>query len=84
MNSAFLKTIKNTIKYWYIPLLIGILFIILCIVSFTAPLSYFLTLSLLFALSFLFGGLLEIIFSIANKHQLKIGDGPWPSELLLF
>lgn len=70
MESIFLNSIKNSIKHWYIPLLVGILFIIVSIVSFTSPITSLLTLSLLFALSFLFGGLSEIVFSITNRHQL--------------
>jgi uncharacterized membrane protein HdeD (DUF308 family) len=70
METSFLNTIKNTIKYWYIPLLVGVFFVIVSIVTFTSPVGSLIALSLLFALSFLFGGLSEIIFSIANKDQL--------------
>lgn len=70
MQSLFLNSIRNSIKHWYIPLLVGILFIVVSIVAFTSPVTSLLTLSILFALSFLFGGLSEIIFSIVNRHQL--------------
>lgn len=70
METSFLKTIKNTVKHWYIPLLVGIFFLIVSIVVFTRPAGSLLALSLLFALSFLLGGLSEIIFSIANKDRL--------------
>lgn len=70
MKSAFLNSIKNSVKYWYVPLIVGILFIIISIIAFSAPLSSLLTLSLLFSLSFVFGGLSEIIFSVANKDEL--------------
>lgn len=70
MGTAFLKTIKQTVKHWYIPLLVGIFFVIVGIVVFTSPASSLKALSLLFALSFLIGGLSEIIFSIANKEEL--------------
>ncbi len=70
METSFLKTIKNTIKHWYIPLLVGIFFVIVSIVAFTSPAGSLLALSLLFALSFLFSGLSEVIFSVANKDQL--------------
>lgn len=70
METSFLKTLKHTIKHWYIPLLVGVLFVIVSIVAFTSPIGSLIALSLLFALSFLFGGLSEIIFSIANKDQL--------------
>ncbi|MCG2461157.1 DUF308 domain-containing protein [Flavobacteriaceae bacterium F89] len=70
METSFLKTLKQAIKHWYIPLLVGIFFVIVSIVAFTSPAGSLLTLSLLFSLSFLFGGLSEIVFSIANKDQL--------------
>lgn len=70
MKTPFLNSIRNSIKHWYIPLLVGILFIIISIVAFTSPLSSLLTLSPFFALSFIFGGLSEIFFSIANRKTL--------------
>lgn len=70
MHTSFLNSIKNSIKHWYIPLLVGLLFVIVSIVVFTSPVSSLVTLSILFALSFLFGGLSEIVFSIANRNQL--------------
>lgn len=71
METSFLKTIKNTIKHWYIPVLVGVFFVIVSIVAFTRPAGSLLALSLLFAWSFLFGGLSEIIFSVVNKDQLS-------------
>lgn len=72
MENLFLKQIHNTLKYWYIPLLGGIFFVIVSIITFTSPQTSLLALALLFSLSFLFGGISEIIFSIANR-----GDGLW-------
>lgn len=70
MQTSFLNSLKNSIKHWYIPLIVGLLFVIVSIVVFTSPVASLLTLSALFALSFLFGGLSEIIFSIINREQL--------------
>lgn len=70
MQTPFLNSIRNSIKHWYIPLLVGLLFVVVSIVVFTSPITSLLTLSIFFALSFLFGGLSEIVFSIANRHQL--------------
>lgn len=70
MESLFLNSIKNSIKHWYIPLLVGILFVIISIVVFTSPVTSLLTLSIFFALSFLFSGISEIVFSIANRNRL--------------
>ena len=71
METSFLKSIKEAIKHWYIPLLVGLFFIIVSIVAFTSPAGSLLTLSILFAFSFLFGGLSEVVFSIVNRHQLE-------------
>lgn len=70
METSFLKTIKSTIKHWYIPLLVGLFFVIVSIVVFVSPAESLKALSLLFALSFLLSGLSESFFSIANRDQL--------------
>lgn len=71
MQNSFFKSIQTAIKHWYIPLLVGVFFIIVSIVSLTSPGSSLLTLSFLFALSFLFSGLSEAVFSIVNRQQLE-------------
>lgn len=71
METLVLKTIKEAIKYWYIPLLVGLIFVIISIVVFTSPASSLLALSIFFALSFLFGGLSEIVFALVNRHQME-------------
>ncbi|MCG2429813.1 HdeD family acid-resistance protein [Aequorivita xiaoshiensis] len=70
MQTSFLQSIKDAIKHWYIPLFVGLLFVILSVVVFSSPVGSMLTLSIFFALSFLFSGLSEIIFSIANRDRL--------------
>ncbi|HCY80928.1 MAG TPA: hypothetical protein DHV22_04630 [Xanthomarina gelatinilytica] len=71
METTFFKSIKEAIKHWYIPVLVGLFFVIVSVIVFISPAGSLLTLSILFALSFLFGGLSEIIFSISNRHQLE-------------
>ncbi|HET7115405.1 MAG TPA: DUF308 domain-containing protein [Hanamia sp.] len=70
MNTPFLKSIINTIKYWYMPLLAGLFFVIVSVIVFASPLSSFGALAILFSLSFLFGGVAEIIFSVTNRGQM--------------
>src|SRR5690554_5104700 len=70
MENLFVRRINNALKHWYIPLLVGIFFVIVSIITFTSPATSLLALAILFSLSFLFGGIAEIIFSIANKDQL--------------
>ncbi|MDN6290052.1 MAG: HdeD family acid-resistance protein [Tetragenococcus koreensis] len=70
MQAQLLRSIKDAIKHWYIPLIVGIFFVIVSIIVFASPLSSLITLSILFAISFLFGGIAEIMFSVANRHRL--------------
>lgn len=71
MQTLFLKTVKDVIKYWYIPLLVGLFFVVVSIIAFSSPMSSLLTLSVLFALSFIFGGLSETVFSFLNRDRLE-------------
>lgn len=70
MESQFIKSIKNSVQYWYLPLISGLLFIGMGIFTFNHPLASYVTLSFLFSLSFLLSGLSEIVFSISNKNEL--------------
>lgn len=70
METSFLKSIKKAIKHWYIPALVGVFFVIVSIIVFMSPASSLLALSILFALSFVFGGLAEAVFSAANRNQM--------------
>ena len=71
MDSLFINSIKNSIKHWYIPLIVGILFIVVSVIAFSSPLGSLLTLSLLFSLSLIFGGLSEVVFSVVNRNQMS-------------
>ena len=71
MQTLILKKIKNAIKHWYIPLFVGLFFVIVSIVTFAAPLGSLLALAILFSLSFLLSGLSEIFFSVANRDQVE-------------
>jgi uncharacterized membrane protein HdeD (DUF308 family) len=68
---ANLKTaIVSTLKHWYLPLIVGILFIVLGCYIFTVPLDAYVTLAYLFSISFIIAGLAEIYFAYGNKDIL--------------
>ncbi len=68
MNN-FLKTVNEAIKHWYLPLIVGVLFVVTGVYTLFSPAEAYLTLSVLFSLSFLFSGLLEITFAILNRNS---------------
>ncbi len=69
--TTFLKTVKNTIRYWYVPAIIGVFFILIGCYLFTVPEATFISLVYLFTAFFLFVGIMETIFSIANHKELE-------------
>jgi uncharacterized membrane protein HdeD (DUF308 family) len=72
--TTFFQTITRSVKHWYIPLIIGIILVAAGIYVFTVPLETYLTLSVLFSISFIIIGLLDIFFSIRN-HKILQGWG---------
>lgn len=75
MESSLFKKVRIAIDYWYIPLLIGLLFVGIGIWSFITPLAAYLTLAFLFSISFLVSGVFDIIFALSNRK--KIDNWGW-------
>ncbi len=70
MAQLTLKSIKNAVNHWYIPFVVGVIFIALAIYSFVTPEQSFLALTYLFSISFILTGVAEITFSYANKNEM--------------
>ncbi|MGJ1312186.1 MULTISPECIES: HdeD family acid-resistance protein [Sphingobacterium] len=80
----YLKSFTNSVKYWYLPLILGILLIVCGIYVFTAPLETYVTLSVLFSISFVVSGLFDIIFSLSNRKSISGSGWYLVSGLLSF
>jgi len=70
MYNEAIKSVKDTIKHWYLPLILGILFIIVGVWAIITPASTYLSLAILFSVTFFVAGILEIIYSISYRKQL--------------
>ena len=70
MRKSIFKTFEQTIKHWYIPAIVGAIFIAVGIYTFISPATSYAALAILFSLSFLFAGLSEISFSLINKNEM--------------
>ncbi|MFV0566401.1 MAG: HdeD family acid-resistance protein [Flavobacteriaceae bacterium] len=70
MKTNIIKTIGRSIKNWWVPLLIGIVLIITSIWTFMSPLESYFALAIVFSISFLVSGIMEIYFSIANRDAI--------------
>lgn len=62
---------KDLVKHWYIPLIIGIFFVLFGLYVFTVPLATYVTLAIFFSVSFLVSGVFEIVFSLQNQKALS-------------
>lgn len=69
--ATFFKTVRKTVKHWYIPGIIGLIFVLFGIYIMATPLESYAALAFLFSLSFLFSGILAIWFSIDNRSELE-------------
>ncbi|MDR2083389.1 MAG: DUF308 domain-containing protein [Bacteroidales bacterium] len=70
MARTFFKTVKNSIKNWYLALIAGIVLIALGIWVLFTPSEAYVSLAILFSISFLIIGIIDIVFSISNKDEI--------------
>ena len=82
MNNLFLKQIKQSVKHWYIHLIIGLIFIATGIWAFASPIQSYVALTIVFSISFLVSGIMEIFFAISNKGVLE--NWGWTLALGIF
>ncbi len=71
MAKTFISSIQNAIKMWFIPVIVGAIFIAVGIYSFTIPETAYEVLSIVFSISFIVAGIAEIVFSISNRKSLS-------------
>lgn len=65
-----LQTLSDRVKHWYIPLIIGILFILLGLYVFSVPLATYITLAVFFSVAYLVSGIMDTVFAVQNKDSL--------------
>lgn len=70
MKTNFLKTIKNSIKYWWIHILTGVFFIITGIYTISSPAASYFALATIFSLTFLASGIMEVFYAISNREEI--------------
>lgn len=69
MEEPVFKKMNSPIKLWYLPMIVGIVFIGIGIWVFTAPRETYIFLSIIFGISFLVNGLIETVFAISNRKE---------------
>ncbi|MDH6353704.1 uncharacterized membrane protein HdeD (DUF308 family) [Dysgonomonas sp. PH5-45] len=71
MEREVMYKLRKAVKYWWISLIIGLLAIGLGIWCIASPMSTLIALSIVFAISFLVTGAMEISFAVANRDNIN-------------
>ena len=66
METVF-NEIQHSVKNWWTSLLLGIVYIIVALWLMISPVSTYVALSIIFSVSMLISGILEIIFALSNR-----------------
>ncbi len=64
------KDLARTVKHWYLPLIMGIVLIIMGLWVFATPVTSYIALSIIFAVTFFVTGILEIIHALGNRREI--------------
>ena len=73
METVF-NEIQHSVKNWWTSLLLGIVYIIVALWLMFSPVSTYVALSIIFSVSMLISGILEIIFALSNGKVSRAGD----------
>lgn len=65
------RIIKKTLKFWYIPLVLGILFSLAGIWAFGTPIGAYMTLTIFIVWAFIISGVIETVYAISNRDVLR-------------
>ncbi len=66
-----LNRVKQTVKYWWLFVVLGAALIASGIYVMTVPLESYVTLSVFLSIMVLINGIFDIVFAISNRHLLK-------------
>ncbi len=70
MNDDY-KNVPDPVRYWFLPMIIGIIFVIIGMWVLSTPEESYITLSILFALAFLISGVLGIVYAISSRNGIR-------------
>lgn len=68
---TIIDKINFAVKNWWMSLLLGLLYILVAVCLMFAPLSSYVALSIIFSISMLISGLIEIMFALGNRKNLS-------------
>jgi uncharacterized membrane protein HdeD (DUF308 family) len=79
MEYPHINSIRSSVSYWYIILLIGLIYLAVGFMVLVRPAEALVALATLLGFGFILAGTIEIIFSIANRKEMH--NWGWPFVL---
>lgn len=71
MTSSIIDTARETIKFWWLQVLLGVVFIFSGFWVLTNPIEGYIALSIVFGVLMFVSGFTELVFSFINKDQME-------------
>lgn len=71
MENIDFNSLKSSVKYWWLSLILGILLIVMGFWVMNTPRESYITLAIFFSWLLFFKGIMEMVFAISNKDSLK-------------
>lgn len=63
--------VKRSVKHWWLSLILGILYIGAAVCVLFSPISSYIVLSIVFSISMLISGIVEIFFAVSNRKNIS-------------
>ncbi|MGB5652980.1 MAG: DUF308 domain-containing protein, partial [Robiginitalea sp.] len=79
MDYTDIKSIRTSVSYWYIILLIGLIYLSVAFMVMVRPVEALIALATLLGFGFILAGVIEIVFSLANRKEMH--NWGWPFVL---
>lgn len=70
-NKSFFSPIVDSVRHWYVPLIVGILFLLSAIFAFSKPLQVFVSLAVFMGISLMISGVSEVFFAFTNRQSFS-------------
>jgi len=70
-QSSAVEMIEKNVKHWWVPLVIGILFVLMGFYVFANPVESYVALAMFFAAIMLVSGSFQLAFSIFNREKIQ-------------
>ncbi len=71
MENQNIKTVREIFRHWYLPLMLGIIFVFIGVLVFITPVNAYMALTMIFSITFVITGAIEITSSVLHRRDMN-------------